>query len=159
MYFWQIQNFAYGEINERSFSNPHSWTNKGRHCIKTLLSHRYNSDLENAIMAPGWVPNAPCNPGGHYRDYYPHDDVIKIWNIFRVTSPLTSGSPFTKGQWRRVLIFSLIRALTNGWANNRDADNNLKPHCALIVSHCIVLINFYWDEVPITHLAIWHLQI
>ena len=23
MYFWQIQKFAYGEINERSFSNPH----------------------------------------------------------------------------------------------------------------------------------------
>ena len=23
MYFWQIENFAYGEINERSFSNPH----------------------------------------------------------------------------------------------------------------------------------------
>ena len=25
MYFWQIENFAYGEINERSFSNPHPW--------------------------------------------------------------------------------------------------------------------------------------
>ena len=23
MSFWQIKNFAYGEINERSFSNPH----------------------------------------------------------------------------------------------------------------------------------------
>ena len=23
MYFWQMENFAYGEINERSFSNPH----------------------------------------------------------------------------------------------------------------------------------------
>ena len=23
MYFWHIENIAYGEINERSFSNPH----------------------------------------------------------------------------------------------------------------------------------------
>ena len=27
MYFDRIENFAYGEINERSFSNPHPWTN------------------------------------------------------------------------------------------------------------------------------------
>ena len=26
MYFYMIENFAYGEINERSFSNPHPWT-------------------------------------------------------------------------------------------------------------------------------------
>ena len=25
MYFWHTENFAYGEINERSFSNPHPW--------------------------------------------------------------------------------------------------------------------------------------
>ena len=27
MYFGRIENFAYGEINERSFSNPHPWFN------------------------------------------------------------------------------------------------------------------------------------
>ena len=27
MYFCHIENFAYGEINERSFSNPHPWWN------------------------------------------------------------------------------------------------------------------------------------
>ena len=26
MYFYMIENFAYGEINERSFSNPHPWS-------------------------------------------------------------------------------------------------------------------------------------
>ena len=26
MYFCKIENFAYGEINEQSFSNPHPWT-------------------------------------------------------------------------------------------------------------------------------------
>ena len=25
MYFCETENFAYGEINERSFSNPHTW--------------------------------------------------------------------------------------------------------------------------------------
>ena len=28
MYFCQVENFAYGEINERSFSNPHPWATK-----------------------------------------------------------------------------------------------------------------------------------
>ena len=26
MYFYKIENFAYGDINERSFSYPHPWT-------------------------------------------------------------------------------------------------------------------------------------
>ena len=49
-------------------------------------------------------------------------------NIFRVTGwPLVWGihrSPVNsphKGQWRRALMFSLIWAWTNSWANNREA--------------------------------------
>ena len=34
-----------------------------------------------------------------------------------------------KGQWRRTLMFSLICAWTNAWANNRDADD-LRHHRA-----------------------------
>ena len=34
-----------------------------------------------------------------------------------------------KGQWRGALIFSLICAWTNGWANTRDA-GDLRRHCA-----------------------------
>ena len=30
MCFWQVENFAYGEINERSFSNPHPRDHSGR---------------------------------------------------------------------------------------------------------------------------------
>ena len=44
-----------------------------------------------------------------------HNDVIKS-NIFRVTVPLWEES--TR---RRALMFSLIRARTNGWANNWHA--------------------------------------
>ena len=40
MYFWQIENFAYGEINERSFSNPHPKTRVDRDTaiISSLIS-------------------------------------------------------------------------------------------------------------------------
>ena len=34
MYFWLIANFAYGEINKGSFSNPYTWL--GIHKKKTL---------------------------------------------------------------------------------------------------------------------------
>ena len=61
-------------------------------------------------------------------------------NIFRVTGPLwgeSTGhrhvdSPL-KGQWRGALIFSLICALTNIWANNRDADD-LRRHRDIMTS-------------------------
>ena len=58
------------------------------------------------------------------------DDILTIMspngNIFRVTSPFwgeSTGSPVDsphKGQWRRALMFSLIFAWINGWANKRD---------------------------------------
>ena len=52
-------------------------------------------------------------------------------NIFRVTGPLwreSTGSP-RKGQWHWALLFSLIYARTNGWANSRDA-GDLRRHRA-----------------------------
>ena len=35
MYFCHVENFAYGEINERSFSNPHPWS-WWRHQMETF---------------------------------------------------------------------------------------------------------------------------
>ena len=53
-----------------------------------------------------------------------HDDVIK-WKHFPRYCPFVRGIHWSnfphKGQWRGVLLFSLICAWTNGWANNRDA--------------------------------------
>ena len=54
-----------------------------------------------------------------------HDDVIK-WKHFRVTGPFAGNSPVTgeipaQNQWRRVLMFSSIRAWINSWINNREA--------------------------------------
>ena len=65
---------------------------------------------------------------------YIHDDVIK-WKHFPRNWPFARGihrstvdSPH-KGQWRGALMFSLISAWTNGWANIRDA-GDLRRHCA-----------------------------
>ena len=55
-----------------------------------------------------------------------HDDVIK-WKHFPRYWPFVRGihrSPVNsthKGQWRGVLMFSLICACINGWVNNRKA--------------------------------------
>ena len=60
-------------------------------------------------------------------------------NIFGVPGPLWGDRwdwPFVrgpvdslhKGQWRRALMFSLICAWTNGWANNRDAGDLRRHH-------------------------------
>ena len=55
-----------------------------------------------------------------------HNDVIKwkhfprYWPFVRGIHRLPVDSPH-KGQWRGALMFSLMFAWTNGWANNRDA--------------------------------------
>ena len=63
-----------------------------------------------------------------------HDDVIK-WKHFPRYWPLVRGihrSPVNsphKGQWRSVLMFTLICSWINGWVNNREA-GDLKRHRA-----------------------------
>ena len=55
-------------------------------------------------------------------------------NIFRATGPLWWGihrSPVNsphKGQWRGALMFSMICAWTNGWANHRDVGDLRRHH-------------------------------
>ena len=62
-----------------------------------------------------------------------HDDVIK-WKHFPRYWPFVRGihrSPMNssrKSQWRGALMFSLICALINGWANNRET-GDLRRHC------------------------------
>ena len=63
-----------------------------------------------------------------------HDDVIKwkhfpcYWSFVRGIRRSPVNSPH-KGQWRGTLMFSLIYAWTNSWANNRDA-GDLRRHRA-----------------------------
>ena len=72
-----------------------------------------------------------------------HDDVIK-WKHFPRYWPFVRGihrppvnSPH-KGQWRRAVIFSLIRAWTNDWVRNRGA-SDLRRHGA----HYDVTVMFF----------------
>ena len=66
-----------------------------------------------------------------WRIWVRHDDVIK-WKYFprywAFVREIHRWSPH-KGQWRGALMFSLVCAWTNGWANNRDACD-LRRHCA-----------------------------
>ena len=85
-----------------------------------------------------------------------HDDVIK-WKHFPLYWPFVMGihrSPVDsphKGQWRGPLIFSLICAWTNSWANNRDA-GHLRRHCAQYdVTVTRVLVSYAWVRYPISH--------
>ena len=55
----------------------------------------------------------------HFPRYWPF-----VWGTHR--SPVNSPH---KGQWRGVLMFSLICAWINGWVNNRE-DGDLKRHHA-----------------------------
>ena len=69
-----------------------------------------------------------------FHDTLSHDDVIKLKQFLRYW-PFVRGihrSPVNsthKGQSRGALMFSLICAWTNGWVNNRDADD-LRRHRA-----------------------------
>ena len=84
--------------------------------------------------------------------YYVSDEVLYMMtslngNIFRVTGPLCGGihrSPVNyphKGQWRRALMFSLIRASLNGWVNTREAGDlrRYRAHYDVIVMWNVLL--------------------
>ena len=64
---------------------------------------------------------------------YMHDDVIK-WKHFPRNWPFVRKihrSPVNfphKGQWRGALMFSLIYAWINDWANNREAGDLRRQH-------------------------------
>ena len=77
-----------------------------------------------------------------------HDDVIK-WKQFPRYWPFVRGihrSPVNsphKGQWRGVLMFSLVCARINGWVNNGEAgDLRCHPtHCDVIVTKSVSIDN------------------
>ena len=53
-YFWKIENFAYGEINERGFSNPHPGSaglrnpwDEGLCAMNCLLQYQNNGNEDD----------------------------------------------------------------------------------------------------------------
>ena len=81
-----------------------------------------------------------------------HDDVIK-WKYFPRYWPFVPGihrSPVNippKSQWHGALIF-FICALTNSWANNRDAGDlrRHRAHYGVIVMRCYWQIAILWNR-------------
>ena len=75
-------------------------------------------------------------------------------NIFRVTgllwgeihwSPMDSPH---KGQWHGALMFSLICAWTNGWANNRVADYLRRHRDYHDVTVMVLTLSLYFTPLP-----------
>ena len=93
-----------------------------------------------------------------------HDDVIK-WKHFPRYWPFVWGihwSPVNsphKGQWRGVLMFTLICARINGWVNNREA-GDLRRHGAhydiIIMLWTALTPSMQWFPSDIYHHCIRH---
>ena len=119
------------------------WASDYFYSLNSIISHKYAYALVYSLCR-GCVMNS-CKfmiyvhsySSGQRRWYWTghmHDDVIKwkhfprywplVWGIHRspVNSPL-------KGEWRGALMFSLICAWINGWANNGEA-GDLRHHRA-----------------------------
>ena len=93
---------------------------------RTRHSHRHDRIHENPDrpISKGWVENRHISVTAR-RFLLHHDDVIK-WKHFPHYWPFVRGIRRSsvnyprKDQWREVLMFSLICAWANSWANNGD---------------------------------------
>ena len=97
------------------------------HRSTDIVSYNFSSLPLNLILAPDDVIRWK-----HFPRHWPF-----VWGIHRsmVNSP-------HKGQWRGVLMFSLICAWINGWVNNRKAGDlrRYRVHCDVIVMSIFQLI-------------------
>ena len=102
--------------------------------VVTSGSHKYYIHMNFLCTYYLFIWNMHAfKTGCSYRlpeDLY-HDDVIK-WKPFSALMALCKGNPLVesphKGQWCKYLIYSLICAWTNGWANNQDASDLRRHH-------------------------------
>ena len=76
-------------------------------------------------------------------------------NIFRVIGPLCGEFTAHTGQWRGALMFSIICAWTNVWANHRDASELRRHHphydVNVLYFQALGLKYHYNDEVKNTY--------
>ena len=104
-------------------------------CVFVYPRHRLNVDLTTGTT------------GSHLSESYTHDDVIK-WKHFTRCWPFGRGihrSPVNsplKGQWRKALMFSLICAWINVWANNREAGDlgRHRAHYDVTAMQCLIIL-------------------
>ena len=92
--------------------------------IQTIILSKENSLLQHindskstqswSCDIPKWLGN--LLPRWHYQ----MEPFAALLAICEGNPPVTGGFPH-QGMWSGTLMFSLISACTNGWANNRDA--------------------------------------
>ena len=104
-----------------------------------LDNHDFEYVFSNQTISLQW-PNISwtsyMSKCSHFNHLYAYDDVIKLkhfpryWPFVRGIHRWPVNSPH-KGQWRRVLMVSMICAWINNWVNNRES-GDLRRHRA----HC-----------------------
>ena len=116
----------------------------------TLLSGTYSghnnivSDLENRVLWFLVINRYVITHTAHF-SWWRHQmetfSMLLALPFVRVIHRSSVVSPH-KGQWRGALMFSLVCAWTNCWANNRDAGDLRRhvAHCDITVMHCFLLI-------------------
>ena len=105
-------------------------------CSMYSIGQNYSTQLFVAWLSPLEAVTISVSVATHCW----HDDVIK-WKHFPRYWPFVRGihrSPVNslhKGQWRGVLMFSLICVWINGWENTREAGDfrRYRVHCDVIV--------------------------
>ena len=95
------------------------------------------------VHVPVCSPMEIGPPGGSSRPtaMMTSSNFPRYWHFVRGIHRSRVNSPH-KGQWRGALVFSLICAWTNGWANNRDAGDLRRHHAHydVTVMACNVLV-------------------
>ena len=104
------------------------------------------SGLHQVYPFSAWIFHLYSLRQWQSKNIHPHDDVIK-WRHFPCYWPFVRGihqwpedSPH-KGQWHGALMFSLICAWTNGWANAQDA-SDLECHHAYYAHDVTVMVKY-----------------
>ena len=165
-------------IHRSSVNSPHKGQWRGALMFSLICArlnswvhNRYGGDLKRyqihydvIVMHNRLEPgNHQCDRclGSHWRSYLlfprPHDDVIK-WKHFTRYWPFVRKihrSPVNfphKGQLRGPLMFSLICAWTNRWANNWDA-GDLRRHRAhfdvTVISESSLILEAHYSRLSI----------
>ena len=80
-------------------------------------------DLASADLQPPWWRG----PVGSHDDVIKWKTFLRYWSYVRGIHRSPANFPH-KGQWRGVLMFSLICAWINTWVNNRDAGDSRWHH-------------------------------
>ena len=121
-YFCKIENFAYGEINEQSYSNPHPWTDRFRAVVSSLRTIT-TSTKRMSCGRSAWFDTLPASLHGviaksvHLYEIIGNNSwyltVMIILYIFYFTKMHIQKSTIWDG-WLRLVNMQLMFLFWNG---------------------------------------------